>query len=91
MADKYIIGLPPRQGKTVTMEMLKEINMRDRSFTIPVENVTVDSETIRKLCMPPTKLKCPECEGTLYFDHETETEIILYCIHCDKKVKAKKG
>lgn len=91
MADKYIIGLPPRQGKTVTMEMLREINMKDRSITFTLENLKVDRETIRKLCMPPTNLECPECGKTLYFDHETETEIILYCMHCDKKVKAKKG
>lgn len=36
------------------------------------------------------KYKCPECGSILMYDYETETEIIFYCVHCNKKVKAKK-
>lgn len=93
LADKSFISLPPRCGKTVTMEMLEEINNRKGSVSLDIlpENISVTPETIKKLLMPATKLTCPECGSILFFDHETECEVILYCMHCDKKVKAKKG
>lgn len=90
MNEKYLIGSLPRSMKTDTIEMLKEINLRDEHIDINVEKFRANPKEVRKLLLPKTKLKCPECGETLYFDHETECEAILYCLHCDRKVKAKK-
>jgi len=93
MNKKYLIELPPRCGKTATQEMLRQLNEQagEVKIEVPIENVHVNAETLQKLVMPVTNLRCPDCGEQLRYDHETECEIILYCIHCDHKIKAKKG
>ena len=97
MNKKYLIGMPPRCGKTATQEMLKQLNERahEVKLEVPVEDINVNPKELLdilvKMGMPVVNQVCPDCGGQLRYDHETECEIILYCIHCDHKIKAKKG
>lgn len=81
----------------VFQEILDEMNnvKGEVSYTVPVENINVNPDTLRdtlvKMSMSVTNMKCPDCGNPLRFDHETECEEILYCIYCDHKIKAKKG
>lgn len=63
-------------------------------ITIPIKDAKINpedfQELMHKMAMPVTNLRCPECGKLLRFNHETECELIFYCIHCDMKVKAKK-
>ena len=92
MTEKYLVGMPPRQGKAATMETLQKMNdSLDISHTVDVSSVEINVDFLKIITAAATKYKCPVCGCTLLFDFEVDDEYaVLFCPKCRKRCKAAK-